>query len=199
MKIFFLVVTILLFHTNSYSQKNEFELSLGHSRIGTGDIKGLNTNIAYKRLVYKSLGLFFQINHTSGFKRRVLDPTDFDGYPFAQYYATANVLKLNLGPSLKMKFFKSHSFNFEPALSLVSFKFLSSGGFIRNTNLNVPKELLFLSLPINFEKGYAIGGMGQIGYRYHFKNNIKLGPNINIQLYQKHGEINSNIVMSKSF
>jgi hypothetical protein len=128
-----------------------------------------------------------------------LGTVDYDGYPFAIFYASNQVKKVNLGPSIKFLRDKRHSISIEPLISIVDYMFLSTSGIIRNLNPNVPKESLYFGLPLNYDKGLALGFMGQMGYRFRIKNKFKIGLDVSIQNFKGNGEFNTNFVLSQLF
>lgn len=196
------LIWISLFFVSSlqiFAQKNTFEFSSGYTQFGTWDLIGSNINISYQRKVSNYLSFYSQLNLSMGTLSKNLGTVDYDGYPFAIFYASNQVKKVNIGPSLKFLRDKKHSFSIEPLFSIVNYNFLSTSGFIRNLNPNVPKESLYFGLPLNHENGFALGLMGQVGYRFRIKNNFKIGLDANIQNFKGNGEINVNLVCSKSF
>lgn len=190
---------LVMSNLHLFAQKNTLELSTGYTRFGSWDVKGANINFSYQRKMNNWVNFYTQLNFSNGTLAKELGTDLYDDYPFAIFYAANQVQKLNLGPSIKVLGQKKHSFSFEPLISIVNYKFLATGGFIRNLSPNVPKESLYFGLPFNYEKGLALGLMGQIGYRFRLKKDFRIGVNSSIQTFDGNGETNISLVMSKSF
>ena len=196
---FFFIIIFLLSSRLLHAQNSEIEFSSGYTYFGNWDVKGANFNFTYQRNLNKFINLYSQINISSGILTKNLGTVDYDGYPFANFYASNQVKKINIGPSFKFFKIKRHSFSVQPLISIVSYKYLATGGFIRNLSSNAPKEALYFGLPLNYEHGFAMGFMGQAGYRFCLNKNLNLGTDFNIQNFKGNGEINSNLVLSVKF
>jgi hypothetical protein len=198
MKAFFTFFLLTLILQNSNAQKRIVEFSGGYTGFDSWGVNGFNLNVSYKQKIIKRLNAYFQFNQSSGMKETKLT-NGYEDYPFAYFYASNSVKKLNLGTSISLIDKSHHTVCVDILGSLIHYKMLYTGGYIRNLDTNAPKELRFFGLPLNYEKNVTLGMMGQIGYRYKFKKHLGVGIDCNIQLYEGNSEGNLNLVIQHRF